>query len=312
MSSLLVVGSIAYDSIKTPLGEVSSTLGGSAVYFSLAAGLFHPVRLVGVVGEDFSQEDVELLRGRNIDARGIERVPGGRTFRWSGEYSADMNSRQTLSVELNVFEDFQPKIPESFRDSKFVFLANGSPVTQMSVLEQVNKPHFVMADTMDLWIQTQQADLLKLLKGIDGLVVNDSEAILLTDCHNVLGAGKKILDLGPSRVVIKKGEHGALLFDRDEVIPLPAYPVLAVRDPTGAGDSFAGALMGYLARNARHPGSSEREKDLVSQRLFKKAIGYGTVAASFTVEDFGVKRIAEVSEAEAHERFEKFREYLSL
>lgn len=312
MSSLLVVGSIAYDSIKTPHGEVSNALGGSAVYFSLAASLFQPVRLVGVVGDDFSKEDVEFLRGRKIDAQGLERVPGGRTFRWSGEYSADMNSRQTLSVELNVFEKFQPKIPKSFRDSSFVFLANGPPVTQLSVLDQIDKPDFVMADTMDLWIQTEHADLLKLLKRLDGLVVNDSEAMLLTDCHNVLEAGKIIQEMGPSRVVIKKGEHGALVFDGDEIIPLPAYPVLTVRDPTGAGDSFAGALMGYLARNALHPGSSGRDEELVSTRLFKKAIGYGTVAASFTVEDFGVRRLGEASEAEAHQRFEKYREFLSL
>jgi sugar/nucleoside kinase (ribokinase family) len=312
MSSLLVVGSIAYDSIKTPLGEVPSTLGGSAVYFSIAASLFHPVRLVGVVGEDFSQDDVEFLRGRSIDAQGLEKVPGGRTFRWSGEYSADMNSRQTLSVELNVFENFQPKIPKSFRDSRFVFLANGSPVTQMSVLDQIDKPDFVMADTMDLWIQTERANLLELLKRIDGLVVNDSEAVLLTDCHNVFQAGKQILELGPSRVVVKKGEHGALVFDGDEVIPLPAYPVLVVRDPTGAGDSFAGALMGYLARNAPDARPSKHAKEAVGLRLFKKAIVYGTVAASFTVEDFGLKRLAEVTEAEAHERFEKYREFLSL
>jgi len=320
--SLLVVGSIAYDSIKTPHGEVSHALGGSAVYFSLAASLFAPVRLVGVVGDDFAADDIAFLKRPSIDVSGLELVAGGRTFRWSGEYSADMNSRQTLSVELNVFEDFQPKIPPDFRDSRFVFLANGSPVTQMSVLDQVDKPDFVMADTMDLWIQTQHADLLKLLQRVDGILVNDSEAILLTDRHNVIEAGKAILELGPSRVVIKKGEHGAILFDRDQIVPLPAYPVPAVRDPTGAGDSFAGALMGYIARSftqastrastSTQGASDERAGTSIDPRAFKVALAHGTVAASFTVEDFGVRCIAEIKESEALGRYEKYREFLSL
>ncbi len=309
--SLLVVGSIAYDSIKTPHGEVPEALGGAAVYFSLAASLFTPVRLVGVVGDDFRREDLDFLKRRRIDAAGLERVAGGRTFRWSGEYSADMNSRQTLSVELNVFENFQPKIPRSFRDSPFVFLANASPVTQMSVLEQVERPEFVMADTMDLWIQTQHKELRELLLRIDGLLVNDSEAILLTDRHNVIDAGKAILDMGPSKVVIKKGEHGAVLFDGDQIVPLPAYPVASVRDPTGAGDSFAGALMGYLARSRSEPPVPVRGTP-IHPRVFKQALAYGTVAASFTVEDFGVKRIAEATELEARGRFERFREFLAL
>ena len=310
--SLLVVGSVAYDSIKTPHGEVADAVGGSAVYFALAASPFVPVRLVGVVGDDFSPEDIAFLTRPSIDVSGLERVSGGRTFRWSGEYSADMNSRQTLSVELNVFEDFQPKIPADFRDSRFVFLAHGSPVTQMSVLDQVEKPDFVMADTMDLWIQTQHADLLQLLTRVDGLLVNDSEAILLTDRHNVIEAGKAILELGPSRVVIKKGEHGAILFDRDQIVPLPAYPVPAVRDPTGAGDSFAGALMGYVARSFTPGDSGAGSAASVDPRVFKAALAYGTVAASFTVEDFGVRRIAEVEESETLQRFETYREFLTL
>jgi sugar/nucleoside kinase (ribokinase family) len=305
--SLLVVGSIAYDSIKTPRGEVDHALGGSAVYFSLAASLFapSPVRLVGVVGDDFSSGDIEFLARRRIDTEGIEVVPGGLTFRWAGEYSADMNSRRTLSVDLNVFENFQPKIPGRYRDSRLVFLANGLPITQMSVLDQVREPAFVMADTMDLWIQTQKHALLDLLRRVDGLLVNDSEAMLLTDCHDVIGAGTAILELGPSRVVVKKGEHGAILFEREHIIPLPAYPVRAVRDPTGAGDSFAGALMGHLARTADATGG-------VSTRAFKEALAYGAVAASFTVEDFGVARLAEAREAEVRERFEKYREILAL
>lgn len=304
--SLLVVGSIAYDSIKTPHGEVPEALGGAAVYFSLAASLFTPVRLVGVVGSDFRPGDIALLESRRVDTAGLERVAGGRTFRWSGEYSSDMNSRQTLSVELNVFESFQPKIPRSFCDSRFVFLANGSPVTQMSVLEQVERPDFVMADTMDLWIQTQHRELLELLSRIDGLLLNDSEALLLTDRRNLIEAGKAILDMGPSRVVIKKGEHGAILFERGGIIPMPAFPIESVRDPTGAGDSFAGAAMGYLASRCLAEGRG------VDTRLLKSALAFGTVVASFTVEDFGVTSLARASAGQASERFERYRELLRL
>jgi len=306
--SLLVVGSVAYDTIKTPHGEAAEALGGAAVYFSLAARLFTPVRLVGVVGEDFRKADLDLLSQSGVDSSGLEHVRGGRTFRWTGEYSQDMNRRETLSVELNVFADFKPKVPAAFRDSRFVFLANASPVTQLSVLEQMNRPDFVMADTMDLWIQTAHRDLLALLKRIDGLLVNDSEAILLTDRHNVIEAGKAILDMGPSRVVIKKGEHGSILFDGGQIIPLPAYPIGSVKDPTGAGDSFAGALMGYLTTSSGKP----RGKAEVETRALKQAIGYGTVVASLTCEDFGVRRIAAASEAEARERFERYKELISL
>ncbi len=299
--SLLVVGSVAYDSIKTPRGEAVDALGGSAVYFALAARRFTPVRLVGVVGDDFAEADAEFLGQRNIDTAGLERVAGGKTFRWSGEYSADMNSRETLSVELNVFENFEPKIPAAFSDSRFVFLANGSPVTQMSVLDQMTGPRFVMADTMDLWIQIQRAELLTLLERIDGLLLNDSEALLLTDAPNVMAAGKALLDVGPERVVIKKGEHGAILFTGDHIIPLPAYPVVQVCDPTGAGDTFAGALMGHLQK----VGSAD-------ERSFKEAMAYGTVVASYTVEEFGVGRIGDVSEGDLTDRYRQFRDLIAL
>ena len=299
--SLLVVGSIAYDSIKTPHGEVYEVLGGSAVYFSLAARQFGPVRLVGVVGEDFRPRDVDFLKQRDVDTAGLETVAGGKTFRWSGEYSPDMNSRETLSVELNVFEDFQPKIPDSFRDSPFVFLANGAPGTQIAVLDQIERPKFVMADTMDLWIQTQRADLIELLWRIDGLLLNDSEAHLLTDRPNVIAAGKAILEMGPKRVVIKKGEHGAILFTAEEIIPLPAYPVESVRDPTGAGDSFAGALMGHLTK-----------RGAVDRGVFKEALAHGTIMASTTVEDFGVDRIGNLTAVEIEDRFSRFRGFLAL
>lgn len=298
---LVVVGSIAYDSIKTPHGEAQDTLGGSAVYFSLAASTFTQVRLVGVVGADFRPSDTEFLAGRDIDTQGMETVSGGETFRWSGEYSPDMNDRETLSVDLNVFEDFQPKLPASYRDSRFVFLANGSPLTQISVLDQVDSAEFVMADSMDLWIQTQRDELLALLERIDGLLVNDSEALLLTQQHNIIDAGRKILELGPSLVVVKKGEHGAILFRGDEIVSLPAFPTSRVLDPTGAGDSFAGALMGHIAARGE-----------VSPDVVKEAVAHGVVAASFTVEDFGVASIAGLDRKAAQSRFDEYRSMLTL
>ena len=299
--SLLVVGSVAYDSIHTPHGNAADALGGAAVYFSLASRLFLPVRLVGVVGDDFAPSDVEFLRERGVDTEGLETVDGGKTFRWTGEYSADMNDRETLHVELNVFENFEPKIPASFADSRFVFLANASPVTQMCVLDQVPDAEFVMADTMDLWIQIQRDELLALLSRIDGLLLNDSEALLLTEAPNVLAAGRKILEMGPKRVVVKKGEHGAVLFSGDQIIPLPAYPVTNVCDPTGAGDTFAGGLMGYLASQGS-----------VDEASFKAALAYGTVVASSTVEGFGVSTIGDFTRAGVDERFAGFREALRL
>jgi len=295
--SLLVVGSIAFDSIKTPQDEVHEILGGSAIYFSLAASLLTPVRLVGVVGSDFPLDQLHTLSGRGVDLSGVE-VQEGKTFRWSGEYFGGLNHRETRWVELNVFERFQPKIPEAFRDSEFVFLANGAPLTQLGVLEQVRRPRFVMADTMDLWIHTQRPDLDQLLRRVDGLVVNDDEALLLTQTKSLLEAGKAIREMGPGRVVVKKGEHGGILFTQDRVVPLPAYPVHQVRDPTGAGDSFAGGLMGYLARAGNTDGAS-----------FKAALAMGTVLASFAVEDFGVRRLLEATPAEMESRY---REYCSL
>ncbi len=298
--SLLVVGSIAFDSIKTPHEEERDILGGSAVYFSLAARFMGPVRLVGVVGQDFPPEDLEMLASRGIDTEGVE-VAEGKTFRWSGEYFGSLNRRETLSVELNVFARFQPKIPPRFRDSEFVFLANGSPLTQLSVLDQVKSPRFVMADTMDLWIDTARDDLMRLLARVDGLVINDDEAILLTDSKNLIQAGKAILEMGPRRVVIKKGEHGALLITRDRVIPLPAFPVDQVRDPTGAGDSFAGGLMGCLAGRGS---AGEAE--------FKAALASATVLASFTVEDFGVRRLLAITPRDLEARIEEYCSLLSV
>ncbi len=295
--SLLVVGSIAFDSIKTPQDEVQEILGGSAVYFSLAARFFGPVRLVGIVGRDFPPEHLEMLSAQGVDTEGVE-IAEGKTFRWSGEYFEGMNRRETLSVELNVLEEFRPKIPQRYLDSEFVFLANGPVTTQLSVLEQMEKPGFVVADTMDLWIREQREELDVLLQRIDALVLNDSESLLFTGKRNLLQAGREILELGPSRVVIKKGEHGALLVTREKVCPLPAYPVAVVRDPTGAGDCFAGGLMGYLAR----AGNAETE-------TFKAALACATVISSFDVEDFGVRRLLATSRQEVQSRFQ---EYCSL
>jgi sugar/nucleoside kinase (ribokinase family) len=253
------------------------------------------VRLVGAVGEDFQAAWVELLRGREVDTRGLHVVKGGKTFRWCGEYHLDMNRRDTLSVELNVIADFKPVVPLEFRDSRYVFLANSPPETQLSVLEQVRSPRFVMADTMDLWIQTQHRQLLDLLGRVHALCLNDSEAVLLSDRHNVIDAGKAILDLGPQLVVVKKGEHGALLFTHEEILPLPAYPVSDLWDPTGAGDSFAGAFMGSLAKDERTDAAA-----------IKRAAAYGNVAASFTVEDFGTRRLADLSRDLLSRRFDDY------
>jgi sugar/nucleoside kinase (ribokinase family) len=303
---------MAYDDIRTPQGRADNALGGSAIYFSLAARLFAPVRLVGVVGADFSEEDVGFLRARGIDTAGMERVPGGKTFRWAGEYSEDMNQRRTISVDLNVFENFQPKIPAGFRDSRLVFLANGSPVTQMSVLGQMAGPRFVVADTMDLWIENLPVELGTLLGQIDGFVVNDSEARLLTRRQNLLDAGRAIQALGPSTVVVKKGEHGAMLFHGSAVVPLPAFPVVDVRDPTGAGDSFAGAFMGYLSSRCAEGPAAGGGRKAFDVQVLKSAVAFGIVVASFTVEDFGVRRIAETTLSEVESRFEKYREFLKL
>jgi sugar/nucleoside kinase (ribokinase family) len=299
--SLLVVGSVARDTIRTPHGEIQDALGGAAVYFSLAACNFTEVRLVGVVGDDFGDGDIELLRSREIDLAGLEIVEGGKTFRWSGEYSEDMNSRETLSVELNVFEHFEPVLPPGYTSSSFVFLANASPATQLSVLEQVESPVCVMADTMDLWIDIARDGLVELLGRIDGISLNDSEALQLTGCRNLIDAGQAILDMGPANVIVKKGEHGAVLFTAAGVVALPAYPTGRVVDPTGAGDSFAGALMGSLARDGA-----------VDEERLKAAIAYGSVVASFTCEGFGTVRLAEIGADEINDRFLKYCESLQI
>jgi sugar/nucleoside kinase (ribokinase family) len=299
--SLLVVGSVAFDSIQTPTQARDRVLGGSATYFSYAASYFSPVRLVGVVGEDFPPEHVELLKGRNIDTSGLHVVKGGKTFYWKGKYQPNMNDRETLEVQLNVFGDFRPKLPEPFRRSDFIFLANGSPVTQISVLEQAAGPRLVVADTMDLWIREQHSDLMALFRRIDGLVMNDSEAKLLTNDENLVAAGHKILKLGPRFVVIKKGEHGAMFFSAHETYVLPAFPTERVIDPTGAGDSFAGGMMGYLA-----------SKGNFEPKTLKEAMAYGILVASYAVEDFSLDRLRNIGREDLDRRMGQYLKMLSF
>jgi cytidine kinase len=300
--SLLVVGSIAFDSLKTPFGEAVDELGGSATYFSVAASFLCPVRLVGVVGEDFPPPFRQVLEGRCIDTAGLQVVPGGKTFRWKGSYQGAMNEATTEDVQLNVFGNFRPEIPKAWHDTRVVFLANGSPVTQASVLDQIARPELVVADTMNLWIYTQRDALLALMKRIDGLVLNEGEARMLSDESNLIAAAQKILALGPRFAVIKKGEHGSLLVSRDgaanspvgRICSLPAYPALTVHDPTGAGDSFAGGMMGRLA--------NEGEYGFLN---LVRAMAYGTVTASFAIEDFGLRRFDKLTIDEiTHRLFE--------
>ncbi len=298
---LLVVGSVAFDSVETPTERRDHVLGGSAVFFSYAASYFSKVRLVGAVGDDWPDEHTELLKRQGIDTSGLTVVPGSKTFFWRGKYMPNMNDRETLEIQLNVFADFEPRLPDDYRQCQYVFLANGSPVTQMKVLEQVNAPKLVVADTMDLWIQTEHAALCELLKRLDGLVLNDSEAKLLTDDENLVRAGHKVLDMGLKFVVIKKGEHGAMFFSRDETYVLPAYPTPNVVDPTGAGDSFAGGMMGYLA-----------EKQDTSPQTLKEALAHGIVVASFNVEDFSLDRMRQIERSHLDQRMQEYRQMLSF
>lgn len=296
---LLVVGSVALDSVKTPTDSRKDVLGGSAVFFSYAASYFTPVNLVGVVGEDWPAEHTKLLEDRKVDMSGLQIIEGGETFRWSGEYEPNMNDRETLEVHLNVFGEFDPKLPEEYCRSKFVFLANGSPKVQMKVLEQITGPRLVVADTMDLWINIESDELRELLTKIDGLVLNDSEAILLTGEQNLVKAGRAVQKMGPSFVVVKKGEHGAMFFSDKETYVLPAYPTEEVVDPTGAGDSFAGGMMGYLA-----------EKDKFDPQTLKEALAYGTLVASFNVEDFSLDRMKKIERSDIEIRMEEYQKML--
>jgi sugar/nucleoside kinase (ribokinase family) len=294
--SLLVVGSVALDSIETPFGSAHDALGGSATFFSAAASLYCEVQLVGVIGSDFPEHELAFLERRGVDLRGLDRCEG-ESFRWSGAYSYDLNSRETLETRLGVFADFQPKIPDAFRDAEWIFLGNIDPVLQCDVLEQVRSPRFVACDTMNFWISGKRDELLRLLQRVNLLMVNDSEARELSGDHNLLRAARWIQARGPEMVVIKKGEHGAILFTRDFAFFAPGYPLEEVFDPTGAGDAFAGGFLGYLAR----VGSTSAE-DL------RRAMIYGSAMGSFAVEKFGVQRFHDLTAREVHERVRQFRE----
>ena len=290
--SLLVIGTLAYDTIETVTARREDVLGGSAVYFSVSAANFGPVRLVGVVGGDFKRADLEMMSSRGVDTSGVERVEGGASFRWSGRYEADWNTRTTLETQLNVFEHFDPKVPPNFRDSRFVFLANAEPKVQMRALEQCTAPAFVVADTMNLWIDIRRDDLLALLRRVDGLVLNDEEARMLTGERNLIRAAHMVRELGPRYVILKKGEHGAFLVGDGLHYALPAYPVDEVIDPTGAGDCFAGGFMGYLAA-----------ADCIEAPTLRRAMLYGTVTASFCVQGFGVEGLASRRRSQVESRF---------
>lgn len=294
--SILVVGSLAYDSIETPRGKVEKTLGGSANYFSVAASLFAPVKVVGVVGEDYLESDRALLEKRGVDTTGMKKAEG-KTFHWEGAYEGDMNEAKTLKTDLNVFEHFNPELPSAYKTSEFVFLANIHPALQTQVLDQIQSPLFIGSDTMNLWINHFRADLLKVLKRVDTLLINEGEAKLLTGEPNAVAAASHILQLGPKSVVIKRGEYGFLMFGEEGYFMLPAVPISDVIDPTGAGDTFAGGFYGYLAQNVE---SRPTLMDL------KKACIFGSVMASFTVQGFGLSTLSNVTAQEVKTRLQFF------
>jgi sugar/nucleoside kinase (ribokinase family) len=294
--SILVVGSVAYDTVETPFGRAQRVLGGSASFFSVAASFFAPVNLVGVVGQDFGEEQLAAFRGRPIDLEGLERMDG-KTFHWQGRYSLDLNSRDTICTDLNVFEFFKPKLPASYRTSEVVFLGNIDPVLQREVLEQVEAPRLVACDTMNFWIQGKVEELKKTLAKTQILLVNDAEARELSGEWNLVKAARAIRAMGPRIVVVKKGEHGVLMFDENGAFAAPAYPLETVFDPTGAGDTFAGGFMGYLA------GAGE-----ASQDVLRRAVIMGSTLASFCVEAFSLDRLCTLTRAEIDERYRRFRD----
>ena len=301
--SLLVVGSVAFDGIETPFGKVARTLGGAASYFALAASHFTPVRVVGIVGDDFTERDKAVLsgRGKRIDLEGVEHAPG-KSFFWAGRYNQNMNERTTLTTELNVFANFQPKLPRSYLDTSFIFLGNIQPTLQLSVLKQVKrKPTLVGLDSMNYWIERTGSELRETLKHIQVLVINDDETRQLTGEHNLTRAARDIFKMGPKILVIKRGEHGALLVCREFLFAVPAFPLEEVHDPTGAGDSFAGGFMGYLASSGR-----------VNEGSLRRAMVYGSVMGSFACERFGVERLTTVKKSEITARARRFSKLTSF
>lgn len=293
--SILVVGSVALDSVKTPFGKREDALGGSGTYFSVSASYFTPVKLVAVVGSDFPDKHVKLLKRHDIDVAGLQRTPG-KTFRWKGQYTYDLNTAETLDTQLNVFAHFKPSIPAQYKDSKYVFLANIDPELQLEVLKQVKKPELVACDTMNFWISSKKKALIKTLGHVDILVINEAEARQLADEKNLVKAARKIRSWGPKALVVKRGEYGALFFNKEQVFSAPALPLETILDPTGAGDSFAGGFMGYLAKCG----------DL-SDKSLRRAIVFGSVMASFNVEDFSLGRLDSLKWPVIKKRFDEFK-----
>ena len=293
--SLLVVGSVAYDALESPYGKVERTLGGAATYFAVSAAFFTHVNLVAIVGDDFHPKDEEIFRKRSIDIEGLERA-NGKCFFWAGKYSQNLNERVTLATDLNVFADFKPRLPKKYSGAKYVFLANIAPDLQRDVLHQVDgKPRLIAMDTMNYWIERTNAELRETLKHVDVLMINDSETRQLSNEHNLLRAARHIFKMGPSTLVVKRGEYGAMLVDKEGVFCLPAFPLEEPHDPTGAGDSFAGGFMGYMAS----VGSK-------SDAAFRRAMVYGSVLGSFAVERFGLDRLLSLSKSEIHARARHF------
>ena len=293
--SLLVVGSVAFDGIESPYGKVDRAVGGAATYFAVAASFFTHVNLVGIVGDDFTEVDAQVFHGRTINLDGLERAPG-KTFFWAGRYSQNLNERVTLATELNVFAEFKPRLPEKYRNSEYVFLANIAPALQSDVLHQVQKkPKLAAMDTMNYWIERTNAELRETLRHVDILMINDSETRELSNEHNLLRAAKHIFKMGPSILVVKRGEYGAMMVDQRGVFCVPAFPLEEPHDPTGAGDSFAGGFMGYLA------GGKDR-----SDASLRRAMVYGSVLGSFAVEKFGLDRLRHLKRSEIHARARHF------
>ncbi len=297
---VLVVGSIALDSVETPFGKAESVIGGSGTFFSASASHLSPVQLVGVVGDDYPMAQLEPLKARGVDMAGLEQAKG-ESFRWRGRYRHDLNSAETLETRLGVFSHFSPKIPAQFKTAPFVFLANIDPRLQLDVLRQVQKPKLVACDTMNFWIESRRPDIMELIKHVDLITLNDGEARQLTDCANLVKAARWIMQRGPTMVIIKKGEHGAFLFKEKSIFFAPAYPLEEVFDPTGAGDSFAGGFMGYLARTG----------DL-SDASLRRAVVYGSAMGSFAVEKFSVQRLLEITPADIATRVAEFRSLVAF
>ena len=296
--SLLIVGSLAFDDIETPFGRSDNTLGGSSTYIALSASYFtNNIQMVGVVGSDFEQPHFDLLHAKNIDTKGIQKIEDGKTFRWAGRYHYDMNTRDTLDTQLNVFADFDPEVPEEYRNAEFVCLGNIDPELQLKVLGQISKPKLVILDTMNFWIESKPEELKKTLQHVDVFILNDSEARLLSGDPNLVKSARIIRDMGPKTLIIKKGEHGALLFTDDGIFAAPAFPLESIFDPTGAGDTFAGGFIGHLSRCER-----------INDAEMRKAVLYGSTMASFCVEKFGTEKIAMLDLLEIEDRFQSFRE----